>query len=168
MIFTNDNGGEWLSRNDPFSNRKSSVWEGGIRVPMILRWPGTLPAAATSHQVAVTMDLTATILAAARARIPETHELEGIDLTPVLSGRAAVVTRELFWRVRGGRGGGKPQTAVRSGRWKLLREPDRAMLFDLETDPGERQDLSPKHPDVVRRLQRALDAWEKDIAARPL
>ena len=165
VIFTNDNGGEWLSRNDPFSNRKSSVWEGGIRVPMILRWPGKLPAATTSNQVAITMDLTATILAATRSAVPRAHRLEGIDLIPVLAGTAPAVPRELFWRVPGG---GKPQTAVRSGQWKLLREPERAMLFDLAADPGERHDLAATHPDIVRRLQRALDAWEKDIAGRPL
>ena len=165
VIFTNDNGGEWLSRNDPFSNRKSSVWEGGIRVPMILRWPGRIAAATTSSQVAITMDLTATILAATRAPIPRTHHLDGIDLGAVLSGSAPVVPRELFWRVPGR---GKPQKAVRSGRWKLLREPDRSMLFDLEADPGERHDLAAKHPDIVRRLQSALDAWEKDVDARPL
>ncbi|MBA3949769.1 MAG: sulfatase-like hydrolase/transferase, partial [Acidobacteria bacterium] len=165
VIFTNDNGGEWLSRNDPFSHRKSSVWEGGIRVPMILRWPGRIPAGTTSSQVAITMDLTATILAATRSSIPESHHLEGMDLMPMLSGTAPVVPRELFWRVPGG---GQPKKAVRSGRWKLLREPERSMLFDLEADPGERQDLAAKHPDIVRRLQSALDAWEKEVAARPL
>ncbi|MDQ3069271.1 MAG: sulfatase-like hydrolase/transferase [Acidobacteriota bacterium] len=165
VIFTNDNGGEWLSRNDPFSNRKSSVWEGGIRVPMILRWPGRIPAAATSNQVAITMDLTATILAATGSPVPPAHHPDGMDLTRVLSGAAPDVPRELFWRVPGG---GEPKKAVRSGRWKLIREPSRAMLFDLGADPGERQDLSAKHPDIVRRLQSALDAWEKDVAGRPL
>src|SRR4029079_12372678 len=62
VIFTNDNGGEWLSRNAPLRDRKSTLWEGGIRVPMILRWPGALPSNRTSAQVAITMDLTATIL----------------------------------------------------------------------------------------------------------
>ena len=70
VIFTNDNGGEWLSRNAPFFHRKGTVWEGGIRVPLIIRWPGELPAGKTSGQVALTMDLTASILAATGTRVP--------------------------------------------------------------------------------------------------
>lgn len=163
VIFTNDNGGEWLSRNDPFSNRKGSVWEGGIRVPMILRWPGRIPAGTTSGQVAITMDLTATILAAAGSA-GAAHKPDGIDLLPVLTGAVPEIPRELFWRVPNR---GAPSIAVRSGRWKLIREPDRAMLFDLEADPAEHHDLAAAHPELVRRLQRAIDAWEKDVAGRP-
>ena len=70
VIYTNDNGGEWLSRNAPLFHRKSTLWEGGIRVPAILRWPGRLPAGRVSPQVAITMDLTATILAATLTRRP--------------------------------------------------------------------------------------------------
>src|SRR5215510_8045771 len=86
VMFTSDNGGEWLSRNAPLSHRKSTLWEGGIRVPLILRWPARLPAGKTSEQVAMTMDLTATILAAAGAVAPPGHRPEGIDLLPILRG----------------------------------------------------------------------------------
>ena len=67
VIFISDNGGEWLSRNSPFFHRKDTLWEGGVRVPAILRWPGRLPSGRTSPQVAITMDLTRTILEAAGA-----------------------------------------------------------------------------------------------------
>ena len=70
VIFTSDNGGEWLSRNAPLFHRKFTLWEGGIRVPALLRWPGTLPVGVTSRQVGMTMDLTATILDAAGVRLP--------------------------------------------------------------------------------------------------
>src|SRR5438045_9107598 len=80
VIFTNDNGGEWLSRNAPLSNRKSTLWEGGIRVPLIIRWPGQLPTNKSSAQVAITMDLTASILAATGATIPTAYKLDGINL----------------------------------------------------------------------------------------
>src|SRR5712671_1153217 len=75
VIFTNDNGGEWLSRNAPLTNRKSTLWEGGIRVPLILRWPGHLPVNKSSPQVAITMDLTASILALTGSTIPATYKL---------------------------------------------------------------------------------------------
>jgi arylsulfatase A-like enzyme len=100
VIFTNDNGGEWLSRNEPLTNRKNSLWEGGIRVPLILRWPGHLPANTTSDQVAVTMDLTASILDVAGAAVPAGYKLDGIDILPILSGRSPIIERQIFWCVR--------------------------------------------------------------------
>jgi arylsulfatase A len=160
VIFTNDNGGEWLSRNAPLSNRKSTLWEGGIRVPLILRWPGHLPANTTSAQVAITMDLTASILAATRATIPTTYKPDGLDLLPILSARSPMVERQLFWRVK------LPheQRAVRSGRWKLVQDGRTFHLFDVAQDPGERHDLTSARPELVRTLNAALDAWEKDVA----
>jgi arylsulfatase A-like enzyme len=79
VIFTNDNGGEWLSRNAPLFHNKSSVWEGGIRVPTVVRWPGRIPAGRTSAQVGATFDLTATILAATGTKVPADARLDGID-----------------------------------------------------------------------------------------
>jgi arylsulfatase A-like enzyme len=162
VIFTNDNGGEWLSRNAPLSNRKSTLWEGGIRVPLILRWPGVLPAGKVSPQVAITMDLTASILHAAGAEVPADHPLDGIDLIPSLSGRSAIVERQLFWRLRPR----LQQRAVRSGRWKLLQDGANFYLFDVANDPGERHDLTTEHLDLVRKLNAALDAWEKNVDTR--
>jgi arylsulfatase A len=162
VIFTNDNGGEWLSRNAPLSNRKSTLWEGGIRVPLILRWPGHLPVNRTSAQVAITMDLTASILAATGADVPTTYKLDGINLLPSLSGRSPAVERQIFWRIKRPR----DQRAVRSGRWKLLQEGRDLYLFDVAADPGERHDLTAAHPEIARELSAALDEWEKDVAAR--
>jgi arylsulfatase A len=160
VIFTSDNGGEWLSRNAPLSNRKSTLWEGGIRVPLILRWPGHLPASTTSAQVAITMDLTASILAATGATIPARYEPDGIDLLPLLRGRSPAVERELFWRVKLPR----EQRAVRSGAWKLVQDGRNFYLFDVAKDPGERNELTASRPDLVRKLSDALDAWEKKVA----
>jgi arylsulfatase A-like enzyme len=160
VIFTNDNGGEWLSRNAPLYHRKATLWEGGIRVPLILRWPGRLPAAKTSAQVAMTFDLTASILAATRTPLPEGYHPDGIDLLPILRGDAPAVERRLFWRIN------RPlrqQRAVRSGRWKLLVDGGLYLLFDLAADPGERADLAARHPDIVLGLKGAWADWEKDI-----
>lgn len=159
VIFTNDNGGEWLSRNAPLFHNKGSLWEGGIRVPAIIRWPGRIPAGSVSGQVGITMDLTASILAATGTAVPPGARHEGIDLLPVLEGRAPVIERTLFWRVTAPR----TQQAVRSGDWKLLLDSGRAMLFDLRTDAAERENLVARRPDVARRLRPLLAAWQEDV-----
>jgi arylsulfatase A-like enzyme len=165
VIFTNDNGGEWLSRNAPLFHHKGTVWEGGIRVPAIVRWPARLPAGRVSGQVGITMDLTASILAATGARVAAEARLEGIDLFPILAGTAPPVERTLFWRVAGAR-----QVAVRSGNWKLLMDGGRAFLFDLGGDIGERVNLIGERSEVARRLNPLIAAWERDVdgdAKRP-
>jgi arylsulfatase A-like enzyme len=105
------------------------------------------------------MDLTASILAATGATAPSTYKPDGLDLLPILSGRSPAVERELFWRVKLPR----EQRAVRSGPWKLLHDGRTFYLFDVAQDPGERHDLTAANPDLVRKLNGALDAWEKDV-----
>ncbi|HYE86141.1 MAG TPA: sulfatase-like hydrolase/transferase [Vicinamibacterales bacterium] len=161
VIFTNDNGGEWLSRNAPLFNHKFTLWEGGIRVPAIVSWPGRIPAGRVTPQVGITMDLTATILAATGTAVPADARPEGINLMPMLDGTAPIAERTLFWRVRTA---GLDQRAVRSGNWKLIEEGTaRLMLFDLSKDIGERNDLSATRTDVVRRLRQQAVAWQKDV-----
>lgn len=162
VIFTNDNGGEWLSRNTPLFNHKMSVWEGGIRVPAIIRWPGRIPAGTVTSQVGITMDLTASILAASGVVLPANMRLDGMNLFPILEGRAPQVDRTLFWRVHPVPP--RNQRAVRSGNWKLVMEP-RPMLFNLANDVGERENLIGRHPEVARRLRDLLLAWERDVGA---
>jgi arylsulfatase A-like enzyme len=159
VIFTNDNGGEWLSRNAPLFNRKFSLYEGGIRVPAILRWPGHIPAGVVSPQVGITMDLTATALAIAGATVPADTRLEGINLIPALSKGGQAVSRTLFWRNLQGLN----QRAVRDGNWKLLIDNGRIMLFDVVHDLGERNDLAASNTAIVRKLRQQLLAWEKDV-----
>jgi arylsulfatase A-like enzyme len=161
VIFTNDNGGEWLSRNTPLFHHKGSVWEGGIRVPTIFRWPGRIRAGRVSGQVGITMDLTASILAATGTAAPSDARLEGVNLLPVLEGRAPLLERTLFWRVTGPLN----QQAVRSGEWKLLMDGGRAMLFNLRTDVGERNNLVGQRSDIARRLRPLLAAWQADVDA---
>jgi len=160
VIFTNDNGGEWLSRNAPLFHRKDTLWEGGIRVPAIFRWPGRLPAGRTSAQVGITMDLTASILAATATAVPTDHAPDGMDLLPMLAGAAPLVERTLFWRIDVPM---RQQRAVRQGDWKLLVDGDDLLLFDLRGDIGERQDLAARRPDVVRRLRPLITAWEREV-----
>lgn len=160
VVFTNDNGGEWLSHGGPLFHRKASVWEGGIRVPALVRWPGHVPAGRVSHQVGLTMDLTASFLAAAGVPAAAT-KLDGLNLLPILGG-GPEVERTLFWRVTGA---ARQQQAVRNGRWKLVVDQGRPLLFDLSKDIGERTDLIASHGDVAARLQAALEAWQADVDA---
>jgi arylsulfatase A len=162
VIFTNDNGGEWLSRNAPFSNLKATLWEGGIRVPMMLRWPGRLPAGAVSSQVAMTMDLYRAIVSASDARVPPGYEPDGIDLLPILAGTAPSADRALFWRIDRDN---RRQKAVRQGRWKLLMDNGVDRLFDLAADPGERADLAARQPEVVATLTSLLAEWERSVSS---
>lgn len=160
VIFTNDNGGEWLSRGAPLFQHKGTVWEGGIRVPAIVRWPGHIAPGGVSRQVGITMDLTASVLAATGTAVPADTKLEGTNLFPILEGRAPEIERTLFWRVTG-----RVQQAARSGKWKLVMDGARAMLFDLDADISERADLIASHTDLAKRLRAQLTAWQSDVDA---
>jgi arylsulfatase A-like enzyme len=161
VIFTNDNGGEWLSRNTPLFHYKSSLWEGGIRVPAIIRWPGRIPRGTISGQVGITMDLTASVLAATNTPVPADAAFDGMNIFPILEQHARPVERTLFWRVTGVR----QQLAVRSGDWKLIFDQGRPLLFNVRTDLGERTDVIGRHPEIAKRLRPLLDAWEQDVNA---
>jgi arylsulfatase A-like enzyme len=159
VIFTNDNGGEWLSRNAPLFHQKGSVWEGGIRVPAIVRWPGRIAAGGVTRQVGITMDLGASILAATGAAVPAGARLEGVNLLPVIEGRVPIMERTLFWRVNGA----LTQAAVRSGDWKLLVDGIVPMVFNVRDDLGERTNLIRERPDIAARLRPLLAAWQADV-----
>ena len=159
VIFTNDNGGEWLSRNAPLFHRKTTIWEGGIRVPLIMKWPARIPAGRTTPQAGFVFDLTTTILAAAGATVPAEARFEGINLLPIASGQTPAVERTLFFRVTGARA----QRAVRQGDWKLLLDGGGVFLYNLRSDIGERNDLAKERPEIARRLRPLILEWEKDV-----
>ena len=160
VVYMNDNGGEWLSRNAPLFHRKDSVWEGGVRVPAIMRWPDRLPAGRVSSQVGIVMDMTATLLAAGGVSVPAEAKPDGINLLPVLEGKSAPVERTLFFR---NIVGGRTQRAVRRGNWKLMVDGPNTFLFDLSKDAGERTDLAFTRSDIARQLRPLITAWEKDV-----
>jgi arylsulfatase A-like enzyme len=162
VIFTNDNGGEWLSSSAPLFGRKWTVFEGGIRVPAIVRWPNRIAAGSVSDQVGITMDLSASILSVTGATVPAETKLEGIDLFPIWEGRAPQLERTLFWRA--GNGAGK-QTAVRRGDWKLIVDGSHTYVFNLRTDLSERNDLANRRRDVAQELHPLLAGWEASVDA---
>ena len=159
VIFTNDNGGERYSDNGGLSKGKMTLWEGGIRVPAFVRWPGKIKAGTTSQQVAVTMDWTATILQAGGAKADKGFPLDGIDLMPILTGAEKEVDRTLYWRIFQR----KKQQAVRDGKWKYLRDEKGEYLFDLSVDPGEKNDLKSKEEGTFEMMKEKFDKWEKTV-----
>lgn len=165
VVFLSDNGGatrELTSSNAPLRGEKGQVYEGGIRVPFILRWPARLPAGKVVDTPVISMDLTATALAAAQATVDSTAQ-DGIDLMPLLAGAdAKASSRAFFWRAG-------PRAALRHGDWKIVREGGRPQarswqLFNLAQDVAEGTDLAAKEPE---RLADLVAQWEKWSAAHP-
>jgi arylsulfatase A-like enzyme len=159
VIFTNDNGGEKFSDMGGLSNSKMSVWEGGIRVPAFVRWPGKIKPGSNTEQVAVTMDWTATILATAGAKPDKKFPLDGINLLPVLTSKKKNIQRELYWRVFQR----KNQKAVRSGDWKFIQDEKGEYLFNIATDPGEKNNLKDTNKLVFDKLKQLMADWEKTV-----
>jgi len=161
VVLSSDNGGERYSDNSPLFHHKSTLWEGGIRVPCIMRWPAKLPRGAVTPQVGITMDLSATFAAIAGAKAAEGRPFDGIDLIPILTGARPPETRTLAWRIDRT---GRQQKAVRHGDWKYMQDGNVEMLFDLAEDIGERRDLSFKEPEKLADLKRRLASWEAEMA----
>lgn len=164
VIFLGDNGGTRSARNSPLSGFKGSTFEGGIRVPGIVRWPGVLSEGRVSDQACMTMDFTASIARIAQAKVPAGREFDGVDILEWLQKNGPSQPRTLFWR---GRRGDRTWHAVRDGHWKYVRRTDADRvedhLFDLLTDIGEKQDLRQQRPQQLRRLQALLATWEKEV-----
>jgi N-acetylgalactosamine-6-sulfatase len=162
VIFMSDNGGDPNGRNAPLRGRKSSLFEGGIRVPCMARMPGVLPAGRTSGQVAASMDLFPTILAAAGIEPPRGRSFDGINLLPALTGKVPESERTLFWRYRRGE---RTLKAVRSGTAKLVIGAEGEHLFDIGRDPGEADNLIAVATPHADRLRKLLAEWERDVTA---
>jgi len=110
--------------------------------------------------MAITMDWTATILAAGQTDATARNSLDGIDLLPMLKGRSLELDRTFFWRIRN-------QDALREGKWKLFRNGEVRRLFDLSVDQHEQAALSKKHPEVLQRLMKEFDRWNDQMLPRP-
>jgi arylsulfatase A len=164
VVLSSDNGGERYSDNSPLFHHKSTLWEGGIRVPCLMRWPARLPQGKVTSQVGITMDLSATFAAIAGAAPVADRPLDGMNLLPVLTGEQPELSRTLCWRIDRT---GRQQRAVRHGSWKYIQDSNVEMLFDLAHDIGERRDASFAHPDVFADLKGRLAAWEADVDREP-
>lgn len=199
VIFTSDNGPWWIKKEHaghagPLRGAKTSAWEGGLRVPTIIRSPGKVPAGKTSDAVTATIDLLPTIAKIAGAKVPEDRVLDGLDISDIIHGKSNELERPYFYYQH------KELRAVRQGKWKLhlphrpnaksivyrkwpihCAPKDRVMftkpmLYNLDTDIAETIDVANKNPEEVVALTKLLDWAKKDIGtweqrgenARPL
>ena len=167
VIFTNDNGGQTqtAANNEPLRGRKGQLWEGGIRVPMAIRWPGRISAGTVIDDPVISLDLLPTFFAAAERTVDPAWNLDGLSLFKLLTGEVdSVPGRKLYWRRNGAAGA----IAVRQGQWKMihLRNEDgaEARLFDLDGDIGEMRNLAEENPEVLRELVDAANDWESELA----
>jgi arylsulfatase A-like enzyme len=156
VVFSSDNGGTG-KRNGPLRGGKSSLWEGGYRVPFLARWPGKIPKGGVSGEFATSLELLPTFAALAGARLPPV-KLDGFDLMPAMQGNAKSPRTEMFWHHRGGK-------AARSGRWKWLDATEGRGLFDLAADPGESADLSASKPEVAALMRDKWTNWRREMDA---
>jgi arylsulfatase A-like enzyme len=163
VLFLSDNGGPITvngSSNAPLRGAKGQVYEGGIRVPFVARWPGRLAAGKTYREPVISLDLFPTALAAAGVAAPSRVKLDGVNLLPYLEGQASGAPHErLFWRTGGG-----VSFAVREGRYKLVRPAQGwPELYDLDADVGETRDLAASKPEVRERLLAVYQRWNQEL-----
>jgi arylsulfatase A-like enzyme len=191
VVFLNDNRGGGgnnaaehtrnTARNEPLREHKFDVLEGGIRVPMIVRWPGKLPPGKTFTGLSSSLDVFPTMLAAAGVEHPQGRHCDGVDLLPFLAGKAPGEPHDfLCWQQKHwarpnerktGESGRRHQFAIRSDYWKAVKldqtptgSPNRAWeLYDMRRDPGELQDVATEYPETVKQLARTFTTWQQDM-----
>ncbi|TWU41927.1 sulfatase family protein [Novipirellula artificiosorum] len=185
VIFSSDNGPEdfqignsahsGVGCTGPFRGRKRSIYEGGIRTPFLLRWPGKVPPGKVNDTSIVNgIDLLPTLAAIAEADIPASLELDGENMLDVWLGKDRQRSRPLFWewryRVFGHPYNQPPRLAVREGDFKLLINPDqsRVELYNLRRDPGERDNIASEHREKVNQLQAMLLNWNESLPKSPV
>ena len=169
IFFTSDNGGLVSSTdNAPLRAGKGSAYEGGVRVPFIVSWPGVTRPGTTSAEPVITPDIPATILDLTGAAAERSQPMDGVSLAAAL--RGGTLDRDaLYWHYPHYHpGGATPYTAVRSGDWRLVRfyEDGRSELYDLRTDEGETTDLAAREPARAAALEAKLDAWLASVNAQ--
>jgi arylsulfatase A-like enzyme len=162
ICFVSDNGGPPVnsSSNGPLRGNKAQTWEGGIRVPYLVQWKGTLPAGKSYDQPVIQLDLSPTALAAAGAEAKDAN-FDGVNLLPHLKGEATAPPHQsLYWRFG-------EQMAIRHGNYKLVKGVgvDQPQLFDLAADIGEKKDLSAEKPEIYKDLTSRYEAWNKTLEA---
>ena len=171
VVFTSDNGGvSGATESAPLRGAKRSLYEGGIRVPLIVRYPGVARAGLRSDAIAITQDVFATVAVAAGATLPPEVAVDARDLSPILSTRAAALDREaIYWHFPHYLSAVVPPGgAMRRGRFKLVESygdlpPE---LYDLAVDPAEAHDLAASDPERVADLRRRSAAWRSSVGAR--
>lgn len=162
VIFTSDNGGERFSDTWPFIGLKGELLEGGIRVPLFVRWPARIRAGSVSEQVNISMDWVPTLLAAAGTQPHPQYPSDGMNLLDVMTGRAQPRPRQLFWRYKSA-----TQAAMRDGDWKYLKIRNNEYLFNLAQDERERANLNRREPQRFATMKQQWEAWNATMLPYP-
>lgn len=148
------------SLNDPMNGEKGMLSEGGIHVPFVVYWKGTIPGGQIYEHPVITLDMAAT--ANALAGLPDDPALDGVNLIPYLTGKNKAAPHEaLYWRWSG-------QSAIRKGKWKYLQGGSRSYLYNLKTDIGETTNLLKQNPEKAQQLLAELEAWGTTLSPRGL
>jgi len=166
VVFTSDNG-PWLQQREnggcalPLRDGKGTTYDGGVRVPCIIRWPGRIPAGLVSNEVVTEMDLLPTFAKLAGAEVPSDRIIDGKDIRPILSGtHGAVSPHEVLFFYRDNR-----LQALRCGKWKmdLANEKKPVELYDMDADIGEKNDVAALYPSVVKKLSEMAENCRQDL-----
>ncbi len=175
ILFLSDNGGieheqsgRVVTSNKPLRGEKGTLYEGGIRIPAIARWPGKVPTASECAQPIITTDLYPTLLDLASLSQPPDSSLDGVSLAELLTDPTKPITRDsLHWHLPHYHHG-SPASAIRRGDWKLIEffEDNSLQLYNLGTDPGEQTNLATREPARAQELQAALAQWRTQVGAR--
>lgn len=175
VLFTSDNGGlatlegphTPATSNAPLREGKGFLYEGGVRVPMLAKWPGKIRPGTVNDTPAASIDLFPTLVEL--CGLKSEARPDGVSLAPLLTGAGPVAREALYWHYpHYANQGGKPGGAIRSEQYKLIEyyENGRRELFDVSKDPRETQNLADKSPEVVERLAKKLDDWRRDVGAQ--
>ena len=164
IIFMSDNGGTKSGSNGLLRGYKGNLFEGGIRVPCVAKWPGKISPGIVSHQPCITFDFSMSVARIASATLSHYRSYEGMDILKHIEENQPAIERTLFWRARRGE---QTRKAVRDGNLKYIQlNIDGEMeeyLFDLENDPEEKTNLSNSKTDDLNHLKILLDKWEMDV-----
>jgi arylsulfatase A-like enzyme len=168
ILFTSDNGGHRVTSNRPLRGCKGWLYEGGVREPWIVKWPGVTKPGSTCDMPIIHTDIFPTVLeAAGLPQRPELHK-DGVSFTSLLKSETKPVHDALFWHFpHYGSPGSGPCSSVRVGDWKLIEwlEDEGVELFNLATDLSEKNDVAAQHPEIVQQLRERLHAWRKETGA---
>jgi len=170
VIFTSDNGGfAGATNHAPLRGNKGAYYEGGIRVPLVIRWPKVTKAGQVSQVPVTSSDLYPTCLTAAGLPLHPAQHRDGLDLRPVLKGALSLDREALFWHYPhyNSHPSAVPSSVMRKGEWKLIEtfDPQGVELYHLGDDLGETTNLAKKEPAKLAELREELDAWRKEVDA---
>jgi arylsulfatase A-like enzyme len=160
VLFASDNGGGGGASNGPLRGEKGSMFEGGLRVPLVARWPGRIPKDRVCEEFTTTLELFPTLLATAGSRPPDGVKLDGFNMLPILERSAKSQRREMFWYRTF-----TDSAAARVDDWKWVNHAGKEGLYDLATDIGEKNDLSREKPEVLAMIKARYAAWQKEMEA---